>query len=68
MTTHVIQRAQADAATPAADAVQQQEMQDVNALEIIKTPTFFVNGRALPSFGADQLAALVAQEVAKAKQ
>jgi protein-disulfide isomerase len=37
-------------------------------LEVTKTPTFFVNGRNLPSFGAEQLATLVAEEVAKSKQ
>ena len=38
------------------------------ALGVKQTPTFFVNGRSLPSFGPDQLAALVAEEVAKAKK
>ncbi|CKV93025.1 Uncharacterised protein [Mycobacterium tuberculosis] len=33
-----------------------------------KTPTFFVNGRNLPSFGEQQLRSLVAEEVAKAKK
>lgn len=63
-----IQKALADAATPAVDAVLQQDVQDLTALEVTKTPTFFVNGRGLPSFGADQLAALVAEELAKAKK
>lgn len=63
-----IQKALADADTPAMDAVLQQEVQDLSALEVTKTPTFFVNGRALPSFGPDQLAALVAEEVAKARK
>ena len=61
-------RALSDAASPAIDGVLQQDMQDLKALGVNKTPTFFVNGRALPSFGADQLIALVAQEVAKIKK
>ena len=63
-----LQRALADASTPAIAAVLQQDVEDLKALEVTKTPTFFVNGRGLPSFGADQLAALVAQEVAKTKK
>ena len=43
-------------------------VEDLTALPVSKTPTFFVNGRSLPSFGPDQLAALVAEEVAKAKR
>ena len=57
-----------DAADPSIDAVLQQDVQDLKALGVNKTPTFFVNGRPLPSFGAEQLAALVAQEVASAKK
>ncbi len=56
-----------DAATPAIEAVLQQDVQDLQALEVTKTPSFFVNGQPLTSFGAEQLAALVAQEVAKLK-
>ena len=36
-------------------------------MQVRRTPTFFVNGRNLPGFGQDQLAALVAEEVAKKK-
>jgi protein-disulfide isomerase len=46
----------------------QQDIEDLTALQVTKTPTFFVNGRSLPSFGPDQLTALVAEEVAKAKK
>ena len=49
-------------------AVLQQDMEDLTALKVTKTPTFFVNGRSLPSFGPDQLAELVAEEVAKVKK
>ncbi len=50
---------------PAMQALLQQDMDDLTALQVTKTPTFFVNGRSLPSFGPEQLAALVAEEVAK---
>lgn len=63
-----IGRALADAGTPVIEAVLQQDVEDLTALQVTKTPTFFVNGRALPSFGAEQLAALVEEEVSKAKK
>ena len=63
-----IGRALADAGAPAIEAVLQQDVEDLTALQVTKTPTFFVNGRALPSFGAEQLAALVEEEVSKAKK
>lgn len=63
-----IAKAQADAQTPAIDGVLKQDIEDLTALEVTKTPTFFVNGRGLPSFGDQQLMALVAEEVAKAKK
>jgi protein-disulfide isomerase len=44
----------------------QQDVEDTNTLEVSKTPEFFVNGRAMPSFGARQLKDLVDEEVAKA--
>ncbi|MBB6558710.1 protein-disulfide isomerase [Acidovorax soli] len=59
-------RARADMASPTLEAMLQQDVQDLTALKVDKTPTFFVNGRPLPSFGAKQLAELVAQEVSKA--
>ncbi|MDO9032847.1 MAG: thioredoxin domain-containing protein [Hydrogenophaga sp.] len=61
-------QARADAAKPEVDAVLQQDLEDLTALEVTKTPTFFVNGRGLPSFGPEQLATLVAEEVAKVKK
>lgn len=63
-----IPKALADAANPAVEAAMKQDMQDLTALGVKQTPTFFVNGRSLPSFGPDQLAALVAEEVARAKK
>ena len=53
---------------PAMQALLQQDMDDLTALQVTKTPTFFVNGRSLPSFGPDQLAALVNEEVVKTRK
>ena len=50
------------------DLALKQDIQDLTALEVTKTPTFFVNGKSLPSFGLDQLTALVAEEVVKVKK
>ncbi len=61
-------RARSDAGTPAIRAVLQQDVEDLQALQVSKTPTFFVNGRALSSFGVEQLTALVEEEVAKARK
>lgn len=63
-----IERAREDMARPEMQAVLEQDVADLTALQVKRTPTFFVNGRSLPSFGPDQLAALVAEEVAKAKR
>ena len=59
-------RARADMAAPTLDAVLQQDVEDLTALRVDKTPTFFVNGRPLPSFGVKQLADLISVEVTKA--
>lgn len=63
-----IEKAKADAQQPDVAAVLQQDIEDLTALEVTKTPTFFVNGRGLPSFGDQQLLSLVAEEVAKARK
>lgn len=63
-----IERAREDMARPEMQALLEQDVADLTALQVKRTPTFFVNGRSLPSFGPDQLAALVAEEVAKAKR
>jgi protein-disulfide isomerase len=42
-----------------------QDLSDAKALAVAKTPTFFVNGRAMSQFGYQQLEDLVAEEVAK---
>jgi len=63
-----IDRARQDMAGPEMQALLAQDVEDLTALQVKQTPTFFVNGRSLPSFGPDQLAALVAEEVAKVKR
>jgi predicted DsbA family dithiol-disulfide isomerase len=61
-------KARLDIEKPGMQALLQQDIDDLTALQVTKTPTFFVNGRSLPSFGPDQLAGLVAEEVAKTKK
>lgn len=63
-----LDKAMVDVQKPEVTAVLQQDVEDLTALEVTKTPTFFVNGRGLPSFGHEQLTALVAEEVAKTKK
>ena len=58
-------RARQDMASAEIRAVLAQDIEDLTALQVSKTPTFFVNGRSLPSFGPEQLARLVAEEVGK---
>lgn len=56
-------RARDDAAAPAIDLALRQDMADAQAFQVQATPTFFVNGKPLPSFGAQQLLDLVESEV-----
>lgn len=41
------------------------DMQDSKVLKVVATPEYFVNGRQLPSFGQEQLANLVREELQK---
>ena len=41
----------------------EQDLADVKTLNVRQTPKFFVNGKPLPSFGYDQLKALVETEI-----
>jgi len=59
-------RAKRDAKAPQADSVLKIDSEDVVALRVERTPTFFVNGRAMSTFGANQLLDLVKEEVGKA--
>lgn len=50
---------QADAAAPEVASLIAQDLADARALNVSKTPEYFVNGRPLPSFGWEQLRTLV---------
>ena len=50
--------------SPEIIAVVKQDRADVEAMGVRQTPTFYVNGKPLDPFGADELRALVAAEVA----
>ncbi len=41
----------------------EQEWKDAKSLKVTQTPEYFVNGRPLPSFGLEQLQALVREEL-----
>lgn len=45
-----------------------QDIEDLTALEVTRTPTFFVNGRGLSTFGEGPLRDRVAQALAQAGQ
>jgi protein-disulfide isomerase len=53
------QRLEQDMAAPELTRLIQQDLEDAAALNVTKTPEFFVNGRPLPSFGYEELRALV---------
>lgn len=57
-------RLRKDAAAPGVAAVIKQDLEDAVALEVAKTPEFFVNGRPLPRFGYDELKGLVREALA----
>lgn len=56
-------QARQDAASPEIAKLLAQDMADVQALNVRKTPSFFVNGKPLTSFGLNQLKTLVADEI-----
>ncbi len=49
------------------DAVLAQDTADAKAVGVSGTPTFFVNGKPLPEFGAQPLYDLIKSEIAQAK-
>jgi protein-disulfide isomerase len=61
-----VDKAKADMKSPALDSLLKQDMADVAAFQVKKTPTFYVNGKPLLNFGEDALRALVRQEIAVA--
>jgi protein-disulfide isomerase len=60
-----VPRARRDAMKPEIGEVLRQDIQDLNAVRLNRTPTFFVNTKPLTDFGPEQLAALVRSEVEK---
>jgi protein-disulfide isomerase len=58
-----VARARRDAAAPEVDAMLKQEDADIVALQVARTPTFYVNGKLLTVFGAEPFMKLVADEV-----
>jgi len=57
------QRAQSDARRPEIENVLNQDRADIRTAKVRQTPTFFVNGKPLLSFGPKQLDELVRSEV-----
>lgn len=43
--------------------IMQKDAQDAKVLRVLKTPTFFVNGKELDKFGAEPFKALIAEQV-----
>ena len=58
-----IELAKAQLPSSAIEEVIRQDQSDVQTNRVQQTPTFFVNGRPLPSFGPEQLLDLVVAEV-----
>jgi protein-disulfide isomerase len=54
-----VDRLKADMARPEVRERGAQDLADAQALKVLKTPEYFVNGTPLPSFGLEQLQALV---------
>lgn len=63
-----LERLRADMMSPEIARIIGQDLEDARALNVTKTPEFFVNGRPLPSFGYDQLKNLVDEALASAKR
>lgn len=61
-----LDRIRQDMEAPEIAAIITQDLEDAKALNVEKTPEFFVNGRPMPSFGYAQLQTLVEDEVATA--
>ncbi len=63
-----LERVRADMQAPEIARVIAQDVEDARALNVTKTPEFFVNGKPLPSFGYEQLKGLVDQALASARR
>lgn len=58
-----VERLKADMQAPEIARVVAQDLADAKALNVTKTPEYFVNGRPLPSFGFEQLRDLVQEQL-----
>ena len=58
-----LERARQDASSDEVTAVLEQESKDIDTWRVDQTPTFFVNGKSMQTFGPQQLADLVESEV-----
>lgn len=56
-----LQQLRKDMGAPEIAGVIEQDLLDAQTLQVNKTPSFFVNGKPLPSFGFEQLKALVTE-------
>ena len=56
-------RLRADMMAPEVARVIAQDVADARTLNVTKTPEYYVNGRPLPSFGFEQLTALINEEL-----
>lgn len=63
-----IERGKRDAALPNLQVTLEKDAADAKALEVSRTPTFFVNGQPLTDFGPRPLYELVKREVDKARR
>ena len=60
-----VERLQADMDSAEVRERMDKDFQDSKTLKVVATPEYFVNGRQLPSFGQEQLANLVREELQK---
>ncbi|APH74851.1 DsbA family protein [Aquibium oceanicum] len=58
-----LERARQDASSNEVTAVLDQESKDIDTWRVDQTPTFFVNGKSMQTFGPQQLVDLVESEV-----
>jgi protein-disulfide isomerase len=63
-----VEKARRDAGSAEIAAALQQDTNDVDTLGVRQTPTFFVNGKSMSSFGPQQLIDLVEGEVRLARR
>ena len=60
-----LEQLEADMNSPEVLQRMEKDLQDSKVLKVVATPEYFVNGRPLPSFGQEQLANLVREELQK---